>query len=160
MPDLSIGSDQSHPDPPDRQAGSQDQTGLTGLKADLKIILQDRFGRLSSSEHNLYKAGMLVRIELPSSGPLDINPMDGKEQAGPSEDIYIYDYAKRKQYRLIPSGKIYFETVIPQTGLIEAHRDGLVSLQDPPNVETNKLKLAETIFDGHPCLLFLQVRKS
>jgi len=147
--DLSIGSDQLHP--PD----GQEQTGLTGLKADLKIILQDRFGRLSSSEHHLYKADKLVRIELPPSQPSDPNPLDGQS---PSEEIYIYDYANRKQYRLIPARTIYFETVIPQSGLIEAQREGLVSLQEPLNVETKKLKLAETIFDGHPCLLYLQIR--
>ena len=44
---LSVGSDQPRlPDLPDRQAGSQEQAGLSGMKADLKIILQDRFGRL------------------------------------------------------------------------------------------------------------------
>lgn len=156
--DPSIGSDQPRPpDLPDRLAGSQEQPGLTGLKADFKIILQDRFGRLSSSEHHLYKAEMLVRIEPPSFQPLGPN-LDGQKQAGPSDEIYIYDYTKRKQYRLIPSGKIYFETVIPQSGLIEAHREGLVSLQEPLNVETKKLKLAETIFDGHPCQLYLQIR--
>ena len=155
----SIGSDSSpHPPLPDRPAGGQEQTALTGLKADLKIILQDRFGRLSSLEHHFYKAGRLVRIEPPPSSPVDPNLPDGQRPTGPSEDIYIYDYTKRKQYRLIPSSNIYFETGIPPAGLIEAQREGWISLEESSNVETKKLKLAETTFDGHPCLLYLKVR--
>lgn len=164
----SIGSDQ--PPLPDSQEKppvvSPDlNSGLIGMKTDLKIILQDRFGRLSSSEHKLYKAGMRVRIEPLSTGPLDpsLRLPDGQvpdelKQAGPYEDVYIYDYVKRKQYRVILSDRIYFETTISQSGLVEAQREGLMPLEEYPNVEVEKSKLAETTFDGHPCRLYLQVR--
>jgi hypothetical protein len=148
----SIGSDQPPP------SNNQEQVGLIGMKADLKIILHDSFGRLSSSEHKLYKAGMRVRIEPLSIGTPDLNLPDEQRQTGAYEDVYIYDYVNRKQYRLILSDKIYFETTISQSGLIEAQRDGLIPLEEYPNVEVEKPKLAETTFDGHPCRLYLQVR--
>ncbi len=157
----SIGSDQSRlPDSQEKPpaAPSDLNSGLIGMKADLKIILQDRFGRLSSSEHKLYKVGMQVRIEPLSPGPLDPSLPDGQRQAGPYEDVYIYDYVKRKQYRVILSDKIYFETTISQSGLIEAQREGLMPLEEYPNVVVEKSKLAETTFDGRPCRLYLQVR--
>src|SRR5262249_27860390 len=75
-----------------------------------------------------------------------------------SEDTFIYDYARRKQFRLIPSSKIYFETPIAPSGFIEAQREGWIPWQESSNIESKKIRLAETTFDGHPCLLYLEVK--
>ena len=119
-----------------------------GMKADLKIILQDRFGRLSASEHKLYKAGLQVRLE----------PWKADPSSPGGEDIYIYDYEKQRQYRVIVSEKIYFVSVIGRAVSIEAQREGLIPFEAHPNVKVERTKLAETIFDGRPCLLYLEVR--
>jgi hypothetical protein len=146
-----IGSDSSG------DSASRERTDI-GLTADLRIILQDRSGRSSNSEHRFYKSGMLVRIEPPPAGPADPNLPDGQKQAAAADDVYIYDYAKRKQYRLIPSSKIYFETTIAASGFIEAQREGWIPWQESSNIEAKKIKLAETTFDGHPCQLYLEVK--
>ena len=143
----SIGFNQDSP-PATISDSDQDRpsglAGLTGMKADLHIILQDRFGRLSSSELKLYKAGNQVRME-----PL---------KPGSNEDIYIFDYARLKQYRVIVSDKIYFESNLGKSGLAEAQRDGLIPMERYADVAVEKLELAEKVFDGHLCRLTLQVR--
>lgn len=151
MPIASIGSDRQGQDRPPAES-PESNTGLIGMNAHLRIILQDRFGRLSSSEHKLYKAGMQVRIEPLKAGPSSASGGSGEE------DVYLYDYVNRKQYRVIPSDKIYFETTLSQSGLAEAQRGGLMPLEEYPNVVVEKFKLSETTFDGHPCRLYLQVR--
>jgi hypothetical protein len=42
--------------------------------------------------------------------------------------------------------------------LIEAQREGWIPPKESSKIETKKIKLGETDFDGHPCLLYLQVR--
>jgi hypothetical protein len=144
-PSIALNQNSLSSTPPD---SNQDRlpgpAGLTGMKADRRIILQDRFGRLSSSERKLYRAGMQVRME-----PL---------KPGLHEDIYIYDYAKLKQYRVIPSDKVYFESNLGRSEVAEAQRDGLIPVEKYSDILVEKENLAETTFDEHPCRLMLQVR--
>jgi hypothetical protein len=114
-----------------------------GFSAERRMKQIDWFGRSNEIKGLIYSRGMKVRVERK-----DIHP----------PEITIFDYERRKEYRLYDDDRIYFESELSNTVFFKARREELIEADEGPNVEVAQHLLGEMIWDGHPCEIVLKVR--
>ena len=113
------------------------------FSAERRIKQIDWLGRSNEIKGQIYSRGKKVRVERN-----DINP----------PEISIFDYEKRKEYRLYDDDRIFFESELSNTGFFKARREELIEADEGPNVEVAHLLLGEMDWDGRPCEIILKVR--
>jgi hypothetical protein len=111
--------------------------------AERRIIQIDWLGRSNEIKGQIYSSGKKVRVERN-----DIDP----------PEISIFDYERRKEYRLYDDDRIFFESELSNTGFYKARREELIQADEGPNVEVAHLLLGEMVWDGRPCEIILKIR--
>ena len=113
------------------------------LSADLQITAIDRNGHVSVTTAHIYRSGKLVRYE--------------HRQVDPTE-IFIMDFEKLKEYRIYAGDKIYFETTFSNRLARKAEREGLIPMEENPDILQSRIVLREDTIDGHPSDIVLLIR--
>jgi hypothetical protein len=116
---------------------------LPDLSADLQITSIDRNGHSTVSAVHIYRSGKLVRYEHRLLDPPEIS---------------IMDFDQMKEYRIYDGDKIYFETSFANRLLYKAQREGLIQLDESPEVLQNRIVLREDKIEGHPVDIVLLIR--
>ncbi|HEY5594445.1 MAG TPA: hypothetical protein VIL61_04715 [Nitrospiria bacterium] len=116
---------------------------LPDLSADLQITAIDRNGHTSATTVHIYRSGKLIRYE--------------HRQADPPE-VFIMDFGRLKEYRIYAGDKIYFETSFSSRLARKAQREGLIRMEENPDILQSRIVLREDTIDGHPCDIVLLIR--
>lgn len=116
---------------------------LPDLSADLQITAIDRNGHTSVTTVHIYRSGKLIRYE--------------HRQTDPPE-VFIMDFDRLKEYRIYAGDKIYFETSFANRLFGKAQREGLIRMEENPDIIQNRIVLREDTLDGHPCDIVLLIR--
>ena len=116
---------------------------LPDLSADLQITAIDRNGHTSVTTVHIYRSGKLIRYE--------------HRQADPPE-VFIMDFGRLKEYRIYAGDKIYFETSFSSRLARKAQREGLIRMEENPDILQSRIVLREDTIDGHPCDIVLLIR--
>ena len=117
---------------------------LTGLVADLTVVLIPPHGRRLITEARVLKAGDLVRYE----------------GLAPDGAYTIFDFGRGLSYRVVPSEQIALRTMLAPQFVANARRQGLAEQPPNPRVTETRISLGRDVFDGHPCTIQLVIRGS
>lgn len=113
------------------------------LSADLQTTLIDRSGHITISTVHIHRIGKLVRYE--------------NTQADPPE-VSIMNFDQLKEYRIYTGDQIYFETIITNRSSAKAQREGLIPVDENPNIIEKRIVLREDTIEGHPTDIVLWIR--
>ncbi len=121
---------------------SEARAPMPGFTADVRTTLTFPRAPHLTIEAKVMKAGPLVRYE-------------SREK---SEEVEIYDFARRRLIRLILAQRLAFESLIPPRFLAKAQRESLVSVEPQPDLVVQRIRLGEATIEGHPCDIVLVVK--
>jgi len=116
---------------------------LPDISADLLTTLFDQHGHSSVSEVYIYRSGTIVRYEHRLLDPPEIS---------------IIDYGKLKEFQIFDGDKIYFETPIADRLSNKAQRDGIIRMEENPNLVLKRILLKQDSIEGHPVDVILLIR--
>lgn len=118
---------------------------LPDLTADLQTTFINRSGHASVSKVHITRSGKAVRYEHKELDP---------------PEITIINFGDLKEYRVYAADQIYFETGISNRLWFKAQREGLVPVEERPDlvIVTERIVLRKDALEGHPCEIVLQIR--
>jgi len=140
---LSLNAPAQEPSPP---AASQQAGGFT---ADFTstLIFKD-------------KSHTLLSGRISASPPLVRFEPQPEEPDGIYNEIQLYDFEHQKIRRVFLDDRIYFLVELTGSARMKAMRDGWIPWKDLPMIKRRKIRLKEDFVNDHPCILYLQERKS
>jgi hypothetical protein len=116
---------------------------FSDLSADLQTTAIDRNGHTSVTTVHIYRSGKLIRYE--------------HRQTDPPE-VFIMDFGTFKEYRIYAGDKIYFETPFANRLLGKAQREGLIRMEENPDIIQNRIVLRDDTIEGYLCDIVLLIR--
>ena len=113
------------------------------LSADIQFTAIDRNGHTSVTTAHIYRSGKLIRYEYRQADPIE---------------VVIMDFGTLKEYRIYAEDKIYFETSFASRLSRKAQQEGLIRLEENPDIIQNRIVLREDSLEGHPSDIVLLIR--
>ncbi|GEM_PF-1595384 len=128
-------------------SASSQQTGEFTADFTSTLIFKDKGYTLLSGR--IFASPPLVRFEPQPEEP---------DRA--YNEVQLYDFEHQKMRRVFLDDRIYFQIELNEKARMKAMRDGWIPWKDLQTIKRRKIMLKEDFVNNHPCILYLQERRS